>query len=148
MTTPQELEDQIRREDIEPYLDKVYDGFVPDTLVDQFRIAMMYLPVTAHQYNMEDVEVMSLRRHDEVTNREIGLMLNVIFSIPFVSMYSSLEEGIEKTKVFQKLKEEYNKSTAAFQRKCDAKMNRLLKLSGVGNSHDLGKNGMKIIPGT
>jgi hypothetical protein len=144
MTTPQELEDQINREDILPYLNKVYDGFVTDSLIEQFRIAMMHLPVTAHKYSMEDVEIMSLRRPGEVTNRELGLILNVVFAVPFVAMYESLEEGIEKTKVFEKIKDEYNKSTAAFQRKCDAKMKRLMSLSGVGNSMPL--NGMKVIP--
>lgn len=140
MTTPENLQDQINREDVDPYLNKVYDGFVPESLVEQFRIAMMYLPITAHKYSMEDVETLSLRRPDEVTNRELGMMLNVIFCIPFASMYESLEEGIEKTKVFEKIKDEYNKSTAAFQRKCDAKMNRLLKLSGVGNSTPMNGN--------
>lgn len=145
MTTPQQLEEQIQREDIEPYLNKVYDGFVPDTFVDQFRSAMMFLPVTAHKYSMRDIETMMHRRHDEVTNRELGMMLNVIFAIPFASMYGSLEEGVEKTKAFEKLKEDYNKSTAAFQRKCDAKMARLLKLSGINNSTSMNGNGMKII---
>jgi len=146
MTTKEELEDQINREDIQPYLNKVYDGFVPDTLVEQFRTAMMFLPPTAHQYSMDDVETMSLRHPNEVTNREIGMMINVICSIPFASMYSSLEEGIEKTRAFEKLKEAYNKSSAAFQRKVDAKMKRLVSLSGIGNSTGLNGNGMKIIP--
>lgn len=144
MTSENEINDQIEREDIVPYLNKVYDGVIPDSLVEQFRVAMMHLPPTAHKYSMEDVETMSLRRHDEVTNRELGLILNVVFSIPFASMYETLEEGIEKTKVFEKIKDAYNKSTAAFQRKCDAKRNRLLQLSGVGNSASI--NGMKIIP--
>lgn len=144
MTTPAEIEAQIQREDIEPYLNKVYDGFVPESLVEQFRIAMMFLPVTAHKYSMDDVDTMIQRRHDEVTNREIGMMLNVIFSIPFASMYASIEEGVEKTRAFEKIREEYNKSTAAFQRKCDAKMKRLLELGGVGGN-STGLNGMQII---
>jgi len=145
MTSTEQLQEQINREDVIPYLNKVYDGFVPDSLIEQFRIAMMHLPLTAHKYSMEDVETLSIRRPNEVTNRELGMILNCVFAVPFVSMYESLEEAIEKTKVFEKIKEAYNKSTAAFQRKCDAKMNRLLQLGGVGNSAPM-NNGMKIIP--
>lgn len=134
MTSPEDIIEQIQREDIEPYLNKIYDGELPDSLVEQFRIAMMHLPPTAHKYSMDDVETMSNRRPDEITNRELGLILNVIFAIPFASMYGSIEEGIEKTKVFERIKEEYNKSTAAFQRKVEAKKNRLLSLGGVNNS--------------
>lgn len=144
MTTKEQIAAQVEREDIVPYLNKVYDGAIPESLVDQFRIAMMHLPPTAHKYSMADVEAMSIRRPDEVTNREIGMMLNVIFAVPFASMYESLEQGIEKTKAFEKIKEDYNKSTAAFQRKVEAKTNKLMSLSGVGNSASI-HNGRKII---
>lgn len=144
MTSPEQLQEQIQREDIEPYLNKVYDGFVSESIIEQFRVAMMYLPVTAHKYSMDDVERISLRRPNEVTNRELGMIINVVFSIPFVSMYGSLEEGIEKTKGFEIIKNKYNDSTAAFQRKCEAKMKRLLKLSGITNSTGL-NGGLQIV---
>lgn len=144
MTTPEQLQDQIQREDITPYLNSIYDADLPESLVEQFRVAIMLLPITAHKYSMRDVAVMIKRRSDEVTVREVGMMLNVIFSIPWANMYDSPEEGIEKTVVLERIMEEYNKSTAAFDRKCQAKMQRLLKLSGVGNSTPM--NGMKIIP--
>lgn len=144
MTSKADLEAQIQREDIEPYLNSVYDGYLPDSLIDQFRIAVMHLPPTAHKYPMQEVEKLSLRRPNEVTVRELGMILNVIFAIPFVAMYHDLEEGICKTMIFEKIKDDYNQSTGAFDRKCQKKMERLLKLSGVGNSTPM--NGMKIIP--
>lgn len=146
MTSAEEIQAQVLKEDIEPYLNKVYDGHVPVELIEQFRIAMMYLPVTAHKYSLADIETISERHPNEVTNREVGMALNAIFAVPFASMYQSLEEAIAKTKRLEKLKEEYNKSSAAFDRKCKAKFNRLMKLSGIGNSTPM-NNGMKIIPG-
>lgn len=146
MTSPEQIEQQITKEDILPYLHGVYDGYVPESLIEQFRIAVMHLPVTAHRYSMEDVEKISLRNPKEVTVRELGMIINVVFSIPFVAMYESLEEGIAKTMIFEKIKDDYNKSTAAFERKVEAKRKRLLGLSGVGNSTKMGGNGMKIIP--
>lgn len=143
MTSADDIADQIEKEDIIPYLNKIYDGFVPESVVEQFRVAMMHLPPSLHKYSMLDVETMANKKAGEINNREIGMMLNVIFSIPFATMYSSLEEGVEKTREFEKIKTEYNKNSAAFQRKCDAKRARLLKLSGVGNSS--GMNGMKIL---
>lgn len=122
------IHEQVLKEDIDPYLNKVYDGYVPDSLVDQFRIAMMHLPPTAHKYSMDDVETMSLRRPNEITNRELGMILNVVFALPFISMYGSLEEGIEKTRVFEKIKEDYNESTAAFNRKVEAKKTMLFQI--------------------
>lgn len=142
MTKVEDLEKQLLKEDIEPYNAKVYDGFLPETLVDQFRVAIMMLPLTQLPYSLDEIEVLSGRRHDEVTNKELGMILNVIAGVAFASMYSSLEEAIEKSRVIMKIRDEYNKSSGAFQRKVDAKMKRLLSLSGVTNS-----TSMKIIPG-
>lgn len=144
MTTPEQIENQLLTQDIIPYHNSVFDGEVPQSLIDQFRIAMMYLPVTAHQYPMKDVKRMSERMPNEVTNKELGMMINVIYAIPFANMYESLEEGIEKTIEFDKIRDEYNKNSAAFERKITAKRKRLLSLSGVGNSTPI-SNGMKII---
>lgn len=146
MTDAQSLQDQIRREDIEPYLNSIYDGFVPESLVDQFRVAIMLLPLTAHKYSLRDIDLMSKRRPDEITVRELGMMLNVVFAVSWASMYTSIEEAIEITFAFEKLKEEYNKSTGAFDRKCQAKLQRLMKMSGITHSTPM-NNGMKIIPG-
>ncbi len=133
MITPQEIEAKLQREDIQPYLNKVYDDFLPESLVEQFRIAMMYLPPAAHQFPMKLVEAMAFKSANEVTVADLGHMINTIYSVPFASMYGSLEEGIEKTKVFDKIRDEYNKSTAAFERKVAVKRQRLLNLSGVNN---------------
>lgn len=144
MTSPEQVNEQLMNEDIIPYQNSVYDGFLPESFIEQFRIAMMFIPITSHQYSMKEVKIMANRRPDEVTIKECGMMINVIYAVPFISMYGSLEEGIEKTMGFDKIREEYNKNTAAFERKINAKRNRLLQLGGVGNSAPL--NGMKIIP--
>lgn len=145
MTTPEQIEQQLIAQDIVPYHKSVYEGYLPESFIEQFRIAMMYLPVTAHQYSMKDVERMINRRTDEVTNKEVGMMINAIYSVPWVSMYASIEEGIEKTMEFDTIRKEYNEKTEAFERKINAKRKRLLALSGVGNSTQL--NGMQIISG-
>lgn len=144
MTTVEQLQDQIRKEDIEPFYAKVYDEDLPDSVIDQFRVAIMMLPPTAHKYSMRDVALLIQRRPDEVTIRELGMIINVIFAVPWQSMYESPEEGIEKTLVFERIKDDYAKRLAAFERKCDAKMQRLMKLGGITHSAPM-TNGMKII---
>lgn len=134
MTSPQEIDSQLEREDILPYLNSIYDADLPESIIEQFRVAMMVLPITAHKYSMKDVRTLSTRRASEVTVRELGMIINVIFAVSFASMYGSLEEGIEKTIQFEKIKDEYNKATGAFERKIQNKRARLLKLSGVGES--------------
>lgn len=134
MTDIKTIDEQLEREDIQPYLISIYDGHLPESFVEQFRVAMMLLPPTAHKYNMKDVRTMSRKRPNEISIRELGMMLNVIFAIPFSQMYATLEEGIEKTIEFEKIKDEYNQKTGAFERKIQAKRNRLLKLSGVGDN--------------
>lgn len=146
MTDAKSIEDQIIREDITPYHNSIFDGFLPESFIQQFRVAMMFLPVTAHNYSMKEVKRMISKRPDEVTNKEVGLMINAVYAIPWASMYSSIEEGIERTMEFDKIREDYNKNTSAFERKINAKRQRLLSLSGVQNSVPM-QNGMKIIPG-
>lgn len=147
MTTPDQIEEQINREDIIPYHNKVYDGFVSEEIIEQFKIAMMFIPVTAHNYTMKDIRLIVGKSPSEITNRELGMVINIIYAVPFASMYATLEEGIEKTMAFDIIRNQYNENSAAFQRKVTKKMQRLMSLSGVGNSHNIGGNGMKIIPG-
>ena len=136
--TPQEIEaqieEQVQREDVLPYLNKVYDGNLPEEFIEQFRAAMMYLPPASHGLDMKKVKIMSTRMVNEVTVNELGLMINVIYSIPFASMYQSLEEGIEKTLLFDKIRAEYNRGTEAFERKIAKKKNTLRNLLSPGNT--------------
>lgn len=134
MLTKEQIEDQVNREDIIPYHNGVYDDNLPWSIVEQFRIAMMHLPPTAHRYPMEEVKIMSERSPNEVTRKELGMMINVIYAIPFASMYETLEEGIEKTMEFDKIREEYNRQGEAFTRKVEAKKRRLLNFSGNNNN--------------
>lgn len=143
MTTRAEIDKQIDA-DIERYNNSVYDGNVPDSFVEYFKKALMIIPPAAHKYKMGFLDALIKKHKSVITNLELGMMINLIYACPFKDIYSSLEEGIEITKQFDAVREEYNQKSSDIERQLMKKKQRLLSLSGIVGSADLG-SGMAIV---
>lgn len=128
--TEQEIEDQITREDREPYLEKVYDGFVPQLFPEYFRKALMFVPITAHRYNLEVVKGIISKRPSEYTNKEVGMMINLIYGVAWAQLHPNLETAIEITEEFNKIRDEYNKRSEEMEIKCAKKKITLMNING------------------
>lgn len=128
--TEQEIDAQIVREDKEPYLEKVYDGFVPEQFPEFFRRSLMFIPVTAHRYNLDVVKGILDKHPNEYSNKEIGMMINLIFGVAWASLYPDLETAIKTTEEFNKIREEYNARSEEMEKKCDKKKLALMRING------------------
>jgi hypothetical protein len=131
MLNEKEIARQIA-EDEQRWNDAVYDGFLPQLFLDYFRKAMMILPPAQHKYNMAFVKTMINRKPDEVTNLEVGMMINIIYHCPFGEIYNSIEEAIDITMEFDKVRFEYNQKTEAINTSLNRKRAKLHEIAGIG----------------
>lgn len=137
MKTIQEKEREIEQQiddDVQKYNTSIYDGFLPQSFIDYFKKSLMVIPPGNHQYNMEKVKDMISRRPDEVRIIEVGMMINLIYACPFRELYDSVEQGIEMTMEFDKVREGFNKTTEDIERKLALKRQTLRKIYGLGSN--------------
>ena len=144
MTTLKDIDDQINN-DIKRFHQGAYQGFVPPEFIEYFKAACMHIPPSAHRIGMDRVRTMSARNPDDVPFIEVGVMINMIFGTTFQMIYSSLEEGIEMTEKFEKVRDEYNKIADEFDQKIARKRASLMKIAGLTNSIPF--NSRKLIMG-
>lgn len=128
-------------EDEERWNNAIYDGFLPKLFLDYFKKGLMVLPPAQHKYNMQLVKTMIGKKPDEVTNLEIGLMINIIYHCPFKEIYDSIEQAVDITMEFDKVRDEYNQKVSAIEGALTRKRNRLHELAGHGGkTFDIKKN--------
>ena len=131
MTTEQEIEKQLNAQTLK-WNEKIYDGKpLPADFIKIFKRAIFTIPPASHQYNMNKVKKMISQRADEVTMVEVGMMINVIYSTPPEKIYSSIEEAVDTTLIFDGVREEFNRVSAAFEYSMVGLKTRLMNMSGV-----------------
>lgn len=141
MTTEIEIDNQLTK-DYAAFYNKIYDGELPESLLQNFKKAFMYLVPSTHQYFMSRVKEMAAKTIRDLSVMEVGMIINLIVSTPPEKLYSSFDEAVDSLAILHKLRDDYNKAVEENQRKLKAKKERLMQLSGVGNSVPL-KSGLQ-----
>ena len=130
MLTEKDIDKQIENE-VEKFNTATYQGDVPQVFIEFFKKAIMHIPLAQHGVGVERIKVMISRKPDDVPYIEVGVMINFIFATPFHLIYSSIEEAIEMTEKFERVKNEYNKITAEFEVSMTKKKNALMRVAGL-----------------
>ncbi len=131
MTTEKDIQEQIRK-DIDAHSNSVYDGSLPDSFREGFKQSLMFIAPANHRYNMGFIKTLVSKKADEVTVMEVGIMINLIFSTPWYLIYKNVEEGIDTTIEYEKVKDEYNAKSTEFERKISLKKRKLMEIAGLG----------------
>lgn len=84
---------------------------------------------------MPFIESIINKKPHEINNFEAFNMINVIYSAPFSYLYNSLEEGIETTKKFDVIRDEYNTKNEEMEKMKAKRKSILMKISGIGQEN-------------
>lgn len=133
MTKEQEINQMIEREYIE-YNKAVYAGDkLPKDLMVRFRAALFNTPPANHRMSTDVLKVIANKKTTELTNYEVGFVLNTISGVPLSDLYKDLEEAFEKNKEIEMLKISYNIMVKNVEEQMNQKRATLLNLSGANN---------------
>lgn len=133
MTSEREIDQQINN-DLNRFYSSVFDGELPDDLLDRFKKSLMALAPASTKYNSEAVKKIISKRVNELSFMDVGLIINAVFAVPFEKVYNSIEEAIDKNMELELIREKYNKSVDDMQQSLTKKKNTLMKLSGITHS--------------
>lgn len=134
MTSESQIAEQIQR-DAQTFMEKPYDGlFIPEGLIDKFKVAIMTIPPQAHNYNLKKLKEVAAKKEYDLNFLEVGMIVNLIFQIPFERLYITVEEGLDYTIQLEELRNEYNQKVNEENKKLEKKRTRLLELSGITKS--------------
>lgn len=131
MTTEKDIDEQIAAE-VKVFNDSIYDGHMPTEFMEMFKKSIMAIPPAQHKYNITFIKSCTEKRYNEVSRSEVGVMINMIYATRPHLIYDSLDMFFKYTLMFDKVRDEYNKTTAAFERKMIKK--RELKMALINKT--------------
>lgn len=128
-------------------IDKEYESFnksiysgdaLPKDLMSRFEKAIFKSAPASHRTSSEALKVIIGRKYDEITNYEVGFMLNIISSMPLCDIYDNINDALKKNKEIEMLKVGYNIMVKGITESIEAKRETMLNINN-------GKPQMKII---
>jgi len=109
----------------------VYDGLVPEGLIQRFINGIMVLPPHGHKILMNILRGIISKTEQELTHEEVGVVIKVLLNIPFDKLYENLFEAIEKHSEFENFVLEYNQKVDDLQQRMNRKKDSMMNLGGV-----------------
>lgn len=133
MTTEVEINKQLEG-DYNRFYAAVFDGELPSDLIERFKKALMALAPAATKYNSEVVKKIILKRVNELSVMDVGVIVNAVFAVPFEKVYNNIEEALDKNIELELIRESYNKAVEDIKVKLGKKKITLMNIAGIGNS--------------
>lgn len=142
--TKEDIERQLQG-DASAYYNKVYDGKneLPKDFTVYFRRAWMLVPDNTFQINGYPVpnnklKLMFDRGANELSNLEVGMIINILFSVP--KKYWLVEDETEPIdfelaldvhRQLSAIRDDYNKTIGLLNQSLEKKKKRLYELAGI-----------------
>lgn len=135
MTTENSIDLQISK-DYKRFYDAVYDGKLPDDLVERFKRVILALAPGEHKARMDICKGIISKKPYDLTNLDVGIIINLAFSAPLEKVYPTLtaEEAVDANIELETIRDGYNNTVNQMQEVLSKKKERLMQLSGVGGN--------------
>ena len=133
MTTEKQIDEQIQG-DYARFYNKIYDGELPEDLIELFKKAFMALSPNTHQYHANKVKEMGAKSVRDLTNLELGMVINLIVSVPPERLYKTFDESVDNILRIEVIRKQYNEIVDKMNQELGKKKERLMGLSGVVRS--------------
>ncbi len=133
MTTPQEVDNQIKA-DLNRFWQAPYEGKLPADIMFKFRQALMF-------HNAQSLNASPQMINDLLTTKEydlkfvhVGIILNIVFSIPFNAVYDSPEQAMDALIEFKEIEVEFNSRVDRNSKILEKKRNKLMEIISPSNT--------------
>lgn len=130
MTTAADIERQLQAEH-QAFFASQFAKELPDDLIERFKKALMASAPGHHKYHSDKVKAIIVKKPYDLNYLDVGMIINLLFAVPFEKLYDSLEEAIEKNLELENIRELYNKIVNETEQRLSKKRGILLNLSGV-----------------
>lgn len=134
-----QINEQIQK-DYDAFNESKYEGDpLPKDLIERLKVALFKLPPNVHKMASQTMTKLINTKVTELTNYEVGHILNLITAVPLCDIYRNLEEALIKNQQIEFLKIAYNLTVKQINEKVEEKRQGMLRLASPN------KSSMKII---
>lgn len=124
----------IIQKDYNAFNNTKYEGDkLPADIMKRFEVAIFNSTSGQHGKSSETIVKIMAKKVRDLTNYDVGFILNTVKSIRLCDMYKDISEALIKTKEIEGLVVSYNVMVKGITEAIEAKRNNLLSLSGMGN---------------
>lgn len=115
----------------EQFNNHAYEGFIPDGLIEKFRVAFMTVPPKAHGLKAAKVAEIAKLREVDLTMIDVGCIVNLLYMCAPATFCVTFEEAVEYVEQLSKVHNEYNYKVEQFQKSMQRKEMHLRRLAGL-----------------
>lgn len=131
MRTEKEINDMIQ-EDWVKWYETIYDGELPENLIDIFKIALFKAPPMAYnKLHTKKLKEICAKKPYDLTRTEVGIVINTIMQGSFDNYYQNIDEALEKHAILESIQLKYNKEVKEIENNLVSKRNSLLRMSNI-----------------
>ncbi len=133
MMTPQDI-DRMINEQSEGFWKKIYDGFIPDNLMDNFKAALLATRPTELPAAAAALKGIIDKKEYEITFIEMGTIINGIFKLPIGVLSNDVHEALTYTEQLAKMSYDYNQRVEKFNNELKKRHQNLMQMAGLTQS--------------
>jgi len=128
---------EIIQKEYETFNQSKYTGDkLPADILERLKSAVFCLAPSVHQISSANIKKLLAKKVKDLTNYEVGHILNLISTVPFKELYSTLEEAVEKNQQIELLKVSYNIVVKGITEAVEEKRKSMLELVQPSNSRN------------
>jgi hypothetical protein len=133
MTTVKDIEEIINKASQE-FWQKIYDGFIPDNLMDNFKAALLATRPTELPAGAGALKQIIDKKEYEITFIEMGTIINGIFKLPIGVLSDDVHEALTYTEQLGKMSYDFNQKVDEFNKQLKKKHHKLMDIAGLTQS--------------
>jgi len=136
--TRQEIEKEINDE-FTKFMNSKFPNILPKNFMELFKKALMKVDIGKFQLRSVPLKEVLTKNLKDLTVTEVGIMCNVITSVPFEGMYQTLDEALNSRMRLENVIVEFNTLKREQEVKLTQKKETMINLTGAGGGSILAK---------
>lgn len=136
--TRQEIEKEINDE-FTKFMNSKFPNILPKNFMELFKKALMKVDIGKFQLRVVPLKEVLTKNLKDLTVTEVGIMCNVITSVPFEGMYQTLDEALNSRMRLENVIVEFNTLKREQEVKLTQKKETMINLTGAGGGSILAK---------
>lgn len=136
--TRQEIEKEINDE-FTKFMNSKFPNILPKNFMELFKKALMKVDIGKFQLRAVPLKEVLTKNLKDLTVTEVGIMCNVITSVPFEGMYQTLDEALNSRMRLENVIIEFNTLKRDKEVKLTQKKETMINLTGAGGGSILAK---------
>lgn len=119
---------EILNKEFEQFQNSVYEGVVPENLIQRFINGIMTLPPHGHRVLTSLIKRIVAKTEDQLTVEEVGVCIKIVLNVSWDKLYADMHEALEKHSEIEIFAALYNRQMDEFTAHLTNRQKSMIKL--------------------